>query len=854
MNDDSLAQRIAPAPAPPAPPPAPWRDADAATLWTRVGSTTDGLEPAEAARRLAVHGPNVVHAARNRSLAVELALRFRNPLVLLLLVSSVVLGWTGDTASMTIILVILCASVLLDFVQEHRATRALERLAETVAARARVRRAGRVTEIAAAAVVPGDLVLLQAGDVVAADGRLVAADGVTVNEAVLTGEPYPVERSLATPGAALVRMGTSVVSGRATLLVCETGARTELGAIAHLLDAPEEDHPLERGTRRFGAMILRFTLFLVLLVLLVNALQHRPWLDSFVFAVALAVGLTPELLPMIVSVTLARGALRLAARNVIVRRASAIYALGGVDVLCTDKTGTLTEAAIQVAGQVDGAGRDSPRTLALARQNACHASGVRSALDDALLAAGDAVDPQWRKVSETPFEFARRRVDVVLADPHGRTRLIVKGAPEAVLAACTHADDAQAGAQPLDAPARAALAARFATLGEAGFRVLAVAWADGPSGGAATASTAQHDLVFAGFVLFRDPPRRDAAASLTGLTRAGIAVKIVTGDNEQVTRHVAREVGLAADRTLLGSDIDRLGDEELSAAAGRTALFCRMSPAQKTRVIRALQRSGRVVGFMGDGINDAPALQAADIGISVEGAAGVAREAADVILTRGRLGVVRDGVLEGRRTYANIMKYLMMATSSNFGNMLSMAGASLFLPFLPLLPSQILLNNLLYDVSEVAIPLDRVDEAELHRPSVFDIDRIRRFMLTLGPVSSLFDFATFALLLLVLHADVALFRTGWFVESIATQVLVIFVIRTRRSPLRSRPHPALTATSLGVVAVALALPFTPAGALVGLVAPPLPFFLLLIGLVAVYLVLAEYAKRTVHRSGRRGSR
>jgi Mg2+-importing ATPase len=643
-----------------------------------------------------------------------------------------------------------------------------------------------------------------------------------------------------------VRMGASVTSGSAGVVVEATGASTALGSMAGELAAMRPEPPLEAGARRFGGMILRLTLFLVLFVLLVDAAFHRPWLDSFLFAVALAVGLTPELLPMIVSVTLARGALRLARHHVIVKRPSAIYALGSIDVLCTDKTGTLTEARIRVAGFEDANGAPIDHVLAVAAISSRFATGVRSPLDDAILASRTPELTGWRKLDELPFDFSRRLVSVLVAEGNEAT-LVAKGAPEDVLARCTVQAIGAAARRETMAIDRAAAMARFQALGERGFRVLAVATRKLPLSHSRAFADDETDLTFEGFVTFLDPPRTDAAHAIAALARAGIEVKIVTGDNERVARHVCDSLQVSVAGTLVGREIDGLSDETLAQAALRTTLFCRVAPAQKTRIIRALRSRGRVVGFMGDGINDAPAMHAADVGISVQGATGVAREAADVILTRAQLGVVRDGVMEGRRTYANIMKYLMMATSSNFGNMLSMAAGTLFLPFLPMLPVQILLNNLLYDFSETAIPFDRVDQDELRRPHVWDMREIRHFMLVLGPISSLFDLITFGVLLL-LGAGAALFQTGWFIESIATQVLVIFVIRTRHNPLRSRPHPLLIITSLTVLAIAVALPFSPLGPLVGFVPPPATFFAVLIVLILAYLVLVQACKKRAFRA------
>jgi Mg2+-importing ATPase len=821
-----------------------WERAALPTLFSTLQTSAAGLTGSAAAARLRVQGLNLIERRSRHPVALEFLLRFRNPLVLLLIASSVVLGFTGDAASTAIIVFMVVASVTLDFVQEHRAERAVERLQATIAATARVLRDGVRHEVHVADLVPGDVVLVAAGDVVPADGRVLAADHLLVNEAALTGESFPVERRApAAPDDAgsVLRMGTAVVNGSASLLVCATGNATAIGSVAGMLEQGPEQ-PLERGLREFGVMILRLTLLLVLFVVLVNALLHRPLVESLLFAVALAVGLTPELLPMIVSVTLAHGALRLAKKHVIVKRLAAIYALGGMDVLCTDKTGTLTEARISVAGHVDGHNTSSRRVLELACANARFASGVRSPLDEALLAAREPAKERWTKLAEVPFDFERRRVSVLLEDPGGERIIVVKGAPEDVLTRCVAEQTATAATSPLDAAARARLERAFVSFGEQGLRVLALAVRAVGSDRTDIRATDEEGLTFAGFVTFADPPRHDAASALAGLAHAGIELKILTGDNERVARHLCETLGLPVHGALSGLDVARLGDEALAAAVARTTLFCRVGPDQKTRVIRALRQRGRVVGFMGDGINDAPALSAADVGISVQHAVGVAREAASIILTRGHLAVVREGVLEGRRTYANIMKYLMMATSSNFGNMLSMALATLVLPFLPLLPVQILLNNLLYDISEIAIPLDRVDEAELRRPRVWDMAQLRRFMLVFGPISSLFDLLTFGVLIVLLNADAAMFRTGWFIESLATQLLVIFVIRTRRPFTASRPHPLLAAMSLAMVAVAFVLPFTPAGRLVGFVAPPLPYLALLALLVVLYLLLAEYGK------------
>ncbi|MGZ5652296.1 MAG: magnesium-translocating P-type ATPase, partial [Usitatibacter sp.] len=779
---------------------------------------------------------------RPLSCAAELGRRLRNPLVAILLAASLVSAFTGDIASFVIILVIVVLSVAIDFVQEHRASRAAQALVHRVQVHALVMRDGRLAPIPVARLVPGDVVQLSPGSLVPADGRLLESNALHVNESMLTGEPFPVEKGAAGPGGASeLFMGTSAVSGSGTMLVTRTGPSTEIGKIALSLAAVAPPTSFERGIHAFGMLIMRLTAFMVLFVLLVNAALHRPLLESFLFAIALAVGLTPELLPMIVSVTLARGALRLADEHVIVKRLGAIEGLGSMDVLCTDKTGTLTRAHIRLESHIDGDGRDSPRVLELAYLNSHFAAGVRNPLDAAILER-PALDPgRWKKLAEIPFDFERRRVAVVL-ESAGERMLVVKGAPEDLLKLSTRyetAGDKTAREWTPDARARAVRS--LEALGESGLRALGVAYK--PLQGGAGRAADEQDLVFVGFAAFIDPPKPQAAAALAALAASGIRLKILTGDGEAVTRHLCAQIGLEVDGALTGEQIERMDDPALAARVEAATIFCRVTPAQKNRIVLMLKARGHVTGFLGDGINDATALHSADVSLSVNNAVDVAKEAADLILLRRDLGVVHPGVLEGRRTFANIRKYLLMGTSSNFGNMFSMAGAAIFLPFLPMLPAQILLNNLLYDFSEIPIPLDHADAAETARPQKWDMVLVRDFMWTLGPVSSLFDFLTFYVLIALLQADEALFQTGWFIESLATQVLVIFVIRTRASPFASRPALTLVATSLAVVAIAVALPYTPAAAYLGFEPPPAHFFTVLAGLTLAYLALAELVKR-----------
>jgi len=827
-----------------------------AELERQLGVGSNGLSSAEAAARLLHYGTNTLDARRRYSFLLKVLSRFRNPLVLILLAAAAVSALTGDVPSLVIISAMVLFSVLLDSVQEYRAEQAAEQLKVSVALREQVLRDGREITIRADQLVPGDVVLLAAGDLVPADGRVIEARDFFVNEGLLTGESYPTEKCASAEGISNVDvaqaanaafMGTSVVSGSAKLLLCATGNATQLGEISSTLRHTPPPAALERGVYEFGILIVRLTILLVLFVLLVNTLFQRPLLESFLFALALAVGLTPELLPMIVSVTLARGAIRMAKQKVIVKRLAAIHDLGSMDILCTDKTGTLTEAKIALIRHINLSGADSERVLELAWLNSHFESGLRSPLDTAILDHAPHLPSSWTKLDEVPFDFERRRVSVLL-EREGRRILVVKGAPEDVLKLSNQYEQSgESDTQPLDAEALARAHAQFQALGEEGFRVLGIAWRDEPASQTHVAVSDEKDFVFAGYAAFLDPPKTSAGTAIAALGRSGIGIKILTGDNERVTQYVCSQLGIPVDGLITGAELSALSEEALGARIEATNLFCRVTPSQKSRIILALKRRGHVVGYLGDGINDAPSLHTADVGISVDGAVDVAKDAADIILLDHDLGVVEQGVREGRRTFGNIMKYIMMGTSSNFGNMFSMAGASLILPFLPMLPIQILLNNLLYDLSEVPIPMDDVDGELLAQPRHWDIHFIRNFMLVLGSVSSVFDFLTFGLLLWGFNATEAMFQTGWFIESLATQVLVIFVIRTLRNPFRSRPNPLLAVTSLAVAAAGIMLPYTVIGRWFGFVPLPLAFLAALAGMVVCYLVLAEGVKRWFYR-------
>ncbi len=825
-----------------------------------------GLQESQARERLAEQGPNELQASKRHSLVRRFIGRLANPLLLVLLVASAIAAFTGDALSFGLVAAVITASVVLDLVQEQRADRTIESLQQAVALRVRVRRDGQTVERPVRELVPGDVVELAAGSLVPADGTVLQATDFFVNQALLTGEAVPVEKHAARSGAQaqgdgdeaatalqsphVLYMGSSVVSGSALMRVDATGGRTEFGRMAASLQRPAPPTEFERGTRLFGMMLTRATVALVLAVLLLNVLYQRPLLESFLFAVALAVGLTPELLPMIVSVTLARGALRLARERVVVRRLSAIQDLGAMDTLCTDKTGTLTEAALRLERAVDAQGQPCEAVFELAWLNSRFESGVRSVLDDAILAYRTPDAEGWRKLDEVPFDFERRRVSVLLQ--RGSEQLLIcKGAPEDVLRLSVAWDDGQ-GEQALDEAARAHIAALFEAHSAQGLRLLAVARRRVQAGTVDVSAADEHDFVFTGFIAFADPPKATTASALRELRAHGIALKIITGDNELVTRHLCQSLGLKVRGVLSGEQIARLDDHGLRAAVARNDLFCRVTPEQKNRIVLALKARGHVVGYLGDGANDAAPLHSADVGISVDGAVDVARQAADLVLLEHDLHVLQQGVREGRRTVLNVDKYLFMATSSNFGNMVSMAVAALWLPFLPMRPAQILLNNLLYDLSELALPTDRVHEAEMLKPRRWDIARIRRFMLWFGPLSSLFDLAAFALLYGVMRSTEAVFQSAWFAQSMATQVLVVFIIRTPSPAWRDRPSPWVVAASLGVAALALSLPYLPLGRAFGFEPLPAVALALVGGLTATYLVAAEGLKRWFYRPRHHG--
>jgi Mg2+-importing ATPase len=815
-----------------------------------LGSTQTGLTSDQAAYRLRTVGRNVLPSHRGTALGV-LGRQLRNPLLILLLAAAGVSAATGDPTDGAIIAAIVVLSVGLGFINEYRSELAVAALHANIRHQALVWRDGNQRRLDVGDLVPGDVVALRVGDLVPADLRLLEANQLECDEAILTGEPVPAvkttdpvpagDSTVDLPSCAF--MGTVVHQGSGRGVVVATGSWTTFGRIAVGLSERQAETAFQAGLRDFSKLLVRVAAVLTTSIFVINVALSRPLLEALLFSLAIAIGITPQLLPAIVSVSLSTGSRRLARRRVLVKRLVTIEDLGNIEVLFTDKTGTLTEGAISFDQTLDPAGQPArwPLLLGLVCNEATvteHGPVGGNALDVALWSAPAAqplaADPTggpraYQRLGLVPFDHDRQLASVAVRSGTATTLLVTKGAPEAVLARC------------LDVPAdaQATLARLFAD----GARVIAVATRQAP-GLTAPGPADERGLHLAGFLTFIDRPKADAGASIAKLGGLGVTVKVITGDNPVVAGKVCRDLGLDVEKVRTGAEVERLDDDALAATIGHTTVFARVNPDQKSRIIKAARRSGADVAFLGDGVNDAVALHAADVGISVESATDVAKDAADIVLLDKDLGVLADGVMEGRRIFANTLKYVLMATSSNFGNMFSAAGASLFLSFLPMLPSQILLNNLLYDTGQLAIPTDRADPETLARPAAWDIGFVRRFMIVFGPVSSIFDFLTFFVLLQVLHAGHAEFRSGWFVESLATQTLVVFVIRTKRVPFfHSRPSLPMLITPPTCALIGAALPFTPLAGFLGFASLPVSFFLVLLGMIATYLLLVEIAKR-----------
>lgn len=827
-------------------------------LFLELDSSPAGLTSEAAAERLRRDGPNLVQDETRLS-AVALFLRqFQSPLVLVLVFAAVIALTVREWVDASIILSIVLGSVCLAFFQEYRASAAVADLRRRLSLSALVRRDGAERPVRFAEVVRGDVVLLSAGVLVPADGVVLASDSLLLSESALTGESFPVEKrpGAVAPGAALgersnaVHMGSSVRSGTGQMLVVRTGRSTAFGDIAARLKSRPPETDFARGVRRFGGMLIRIMVVMVLFVLTANQLLGRPFLESLLFAVALAVGLSPELLPAIVTVTLSAGARALARNGVIVRRLEAIENLGGMTVLCTDKTGTLTEGTITLQGAIDSFGRPSASAARLAYLNAAFETGIENPLDQAIVAfgRGEGFDCDgFVKLQELPYDFSRKRLSVVLGPSSGcgAPMIVTKGAFDQVLAVCDEVMGPD-GPGPLDSDARARLQALYRDRGEEGFRVLAVASREAPA--TPCAVTDEAGMRLEGLLLFVDPPRPDAAAAIGALAELGVEVKVISGDNRHVTGHLARTLGLDASAVLTGEELARTRDEALWNLVRRTTLFVEIEPQQKERIVRALQRTGQAVGFLGDGVNDAPALHAADVGISVDSATDVARESADVVLLRRDLAVLRQGIEDGRRTFANTLKYICITTSANFGNMISMAVAAPLLPFLPLAAKQILLNNFLSDLPALALAGDEVDAEQVSHAQRWSIGDIQRFMIVFGLVSSLFDLVTFALLLWGFHASEAIFQTAWFVVSLLTELAVLLVLRTQRPVWRSRPGRLLFCITVLVALVAVASPYLDGpSAIFGLKPLSLVMMGSLMLVVAGYVLATEAMKQWLAR-------
>jgi P-type Mg2+ transporter len=845
---------------------------DIPAIYARMRTRAEGLTAEEAEARLAEYGPNVLARDRRPGFLRLLGRALVNPLALLLATLAAVSFATGDARAATVMLLMITLSVGLRLFQETKASNAAAKLRAMLSVKATVLRGGIAQELEVSHLVPGDVVQLAAGDMIPGDVRVTQAKELFVSQGSLTGESYPVEKFAvekvaenATPleRTCLAFLGTSVESGAATAVVVATGSETYLGGMADALQRSSPPTAFDRGISRFTMLMLAFMAVMVPLVFLINGLTKGSWGEAFFFTVAVAVGLTPEMLPMIVTICLSKGAIAMGKRKVIVKRLDAIQNLGAMDVLCTDKTGTLTRDEIILEKYCDVSLRPSEDVLALAYVNSHFQTGLKNMLDRAVLAheASHAHGrvPQLTKIDEIPFDFQRRIMSVVVRLPEGSDRIISKGAPEAIFDRCVRFRlDGQL--QSMDHVHLDALKQEYERLSADGFRVLALATKDQPPREAGLEHSTPYgkadecELILEGYVAFLDPPKESALAALAALAHHGVAVKVITGDNELVARKVCGQVGLSTEHVLLGDAVEKLTAAELAAAAEQTTLFARVSPAHKQRIIEALQSRGHTVGFMGDGINDAPALHAADVGISVDTAVDIAKEAADLILLEKSLLVLDEGVLEGRKVFSNIIKYVRMGASSNFGNMFSVLGASMFVPFLPMLPIQILANNMLYDIGQTAIPTDTVDEERIQKPRAWDIKELTRFIFFIGPCSSIFDYTTYFVMLYVFGCwDVStpeiaahsqkLFQTGWFVESLLTQTLIIHVIRTNKIPfLQSRPSMSLMATTVAVLAIGVALPFTPLGRYIGFIAlPSLYWFYLGLTLVC-YFVLTQFVK------------
>jgi Mg2+-importing ATPase len=829
-------------------------------LFREMETGPNGLTGEEVEERRRRYGSNEVAREKKRSLPARLWDNVKNPLVILLAALGAISFATGDVRATAVIAIMVVLGVVLRFFQELRADNAAEKLRAMVKTTATVLHGGERHEIPLLDLVPGDIVFLSAGDMIPADVRILTAKDLYINQAALTGESMPVEKTAALPPeelknplemADLLFLGSNVESGTGTALVVQTGAQTYFGSMAASLTGVRIETSFDKGINSFTWLMIQFIAVMVPAVFLFNGFSKGNWLEAFLFALAVAVGLTPEMLPMIVTVNLSKGAIVLSTKKVIVKRLNAIQNFGAMDVLCTDKTGTITQGRILLKRHLDVSGNENEQILHLGYLNSYHQTGLKNLLDAAVLEHVGIEEKvaalgTFRKIDEIPFDFKRKRMSVILEDQTGRQLLLCKGAVEEIFAVCDRVEvrGEVLTRSPEHDLHRQQLVDR---LNGEGFRVIALAYREFPAAEPKREYSVKDEagLILKGFLAFLDPPKETAAEAIRRLRELNVAVHILTGDNELVTKTICRQVGLPVEKVLLGPDIERMTDPNLETAVEGVTIFAKLSPADKQRIIQALQKHGHVVGFLGDGINDAPALRAADVGISVDSAVDIAKEASDIILLETSLAVLVQGVEEGRRIFGNITKYIRMAASSNFGNMFSVLGASLFLPFLPMLPIQVLINNLLYDFSQTAIPSDTVDPEWLTRPRKWEIGNLRRYILFIGPISSIFDYATFFVMISIFGAwnNPALFHTGWFVESLFTQTLIIHVIRTNKIPfLQSRASWPLIGTSLAIVAIGAWLTVSPLAGALGFVALPSAYWPILAAMLAGYVVLTQLVK------------
>jgi len=820
-------------------------------LLKQFHTSLHGLSEQEAQKRLEEYGYNEPAKKKRRTVVVQFLSKFTNPLVIVLLIIAGISIFFNETIDAILVLLMAMISVFLSFFQEYRASKEAERLSEMVRTTATVYRNGQSREIKIREVVPGDIVDLFAGDMIPADLRIISAKDLFINQASLTGESFPAEKTSdpiqpkgysPTDLTNIAFMGSTVVSGTALGLVLSTGLSTQFGEVSKRLTSIQTETGFDRGIRSFTWVMIQFMLILVLIIFAINAALKHDLLQALLFSLAVAVGLTPEMLPMLVAINLSKGAITMAKKKVIVKRLNSIQNFGAMDVLCTDKTGTLTLDKIVLEIHCDVFGKEDEEVLKLAYINSFYQTGLKNLLDRAVLNHEKLVVTQYKKIDEVPFDFLRKIMSVVVED-NGHHRLIAKGAPEEIFMRCLKYES-DGKISEMDATVLQDLKTEYDRLSLQGFRVLAIAYKDIFETKNVYSRDDESGLILKGYVAFLDPPKPTSKKTIEALKKLGIELKVLTGDNELVTKHICSQVGLDVREVYSGDMLEKITDEELREVVESTVVFVRLSPLQKERIIHALHANHHIVGYLGDGINDAPALKAADVGISVDNAVDIARYSADIILREKRLSVLADGVLEGRKTFGNIIKYIKMGSSSNLGNMISMTGASIFLPFLPMAPIQILLNNFLYDISQTSIPSDSVDSEYLEKPRKWNISLIKRFMILLGPVSSVFDFVTFGVLLFVFHASVTMFHTCWFLESLCTQTLVIHVIRTGRIPfVQSRSSVLLIFTSILIVVVGLLLPFTPLAEPFGFIAPPAWFFVALAVIVCSYLVMVYFVKQ-----------